>query len=399
MGFNISQLGADGRDGPDFDLIEHLNNSIARGSVLAEHQKRVIENYDLIKANEFDSKIRDHLSVVHGEMIELISEMDEEDLDIDQIVQVLNENELNDYFIGSELVPTNLSPKTLEFFFNELINSKNKENVGAFGRIYSDDDHGYNIAHYPSQLVLSPLISRNFLWNISLAGEGSIPNKLVMSTTVGFPFLAGVPDYLISIGFSPCCSINLLNCLLSEDVSGLPYHLWMKPALLINPVSDIWLLTQLDTSFMGNSIFENDDGLDDMSTEVEKLSFGVLGQLKDWSDEEALISGVSEGPLSKLFDTLKSIFKQCQDQGLDAEVFVTLILALRIISEFKSKRANWQDHITSESSTVRLVIYCNPEIDQVSRESIGRNSELTTNIIVTQLVTNFWIDNSYQIIA
>lgn len=394
MSYDVSKLNNDSRDGLGFELIAHLNGSISRGSILAVKQKQAIENFDLDIAQEYDLQVRRHLTSVREEMIDAFAEMDD-DFDWEPIVDLLFDNDMNDYFTDFDLIPNNLLPETVMYFFSELLNSKNEKEIGPFGKIYSDEEHGYNIAHYPAAMVLSPLIPRNFLWDISILGPDTVADRLQFRSTFGFPFLTGIPDYLISICFSPAASSNLLKKVFEDGRAGWHVDLWIQAALLINPVSDIWLLSQFDPGLLSNSLLDSGSGFDDMSTSAEELSFGVLNLLKVWNEINS--DSDDTGPLDGVFDTIKAIFEFSQDQGLDKETFVTLILVLRIIKEFKDQRADWKNFINSESNAIKLAIYCNPDIDEASRNHLQSGELSIDNPEIINLVRNFWLKDDYVI--
>jgi hypothetical protein len=376
----LSNLGRDARDGTTFDLRSHLERSVQRGSKLARVQLDTVNYFLHNSAARFDKEVRDELQLWEGQFKDLFSEL-ELDLDdfvlsdeFEELVEELTEHwaEFSDLPVGYSIYP-----ETFAYIFENL--RKSKIELGPFGTQGDNSGDYYRITHHAENLVLSPVIPRSLLWDISV---GKFANDLsfFMGGNWGGGHLDSLPAYLVGICASPIASINLLKTINeidpdSSELSGFAYYVknWVQFPLLVNPVSDIWLLATLEPANIANSFFNSHFGVQDMGS-TDSLSGGVLAGC----NHDFLSNGTLE------------IFKLSQELSFSEDLFAIALLAQRIIEEFKSERARISDHLDSLSEIVRAVIFSNPKLEKTATEKIDRHEAIFENKNLLELITLLW---------
>lgn len=389
----IERLGKDERDGPSFDLVAHLQASAKRGSRLATEQLRTIDNFDHGKAVLFDKEVRETLQTWENHFRELFAELD---CGLDDFVLSEEFDELvgeatdawADFF--DLQFGISIYPETVTFIFDSL--RKSKIEIGPFGSQGSGEGGGdnYRISHYAENLVLSPFIPRTLLWDISI---GEFANDMTFFMAWG-GHLDTLPAYIVEICASPVTSLNLLKAIHeiepdSAQVLAFCSYIktWVQFPLLVNPVTDIWLLAKLEPANIANSFFNSFFEKQDMTTTVEDkwdLEGGVLGVGYNWDF-------VSESSFQ--------IFKLSQELAFDEDLFATALLAQRIIEEFKCERARIEDHVNSESGIVRAIVFCSPESSSSMKQGINQEGSVFENQKFLDLIRSFWVRNDLSVVT
>jgi hypothetical protein len=384
----LSNLGRDARDGTTFDLRNHLERSVQRGSKLARVQLDTVNYFLHNSAGRFDKEVRDELQLWEGQFGDLFSEL-ELDLDdfvlSDEFMELMEE--LTEYWADIFDLPVGYSiyPETFAFIFENL--RKSKIELGPFGAQGDNSgDDNYRITHYAENLVLSPAIPRSLLWDISV---GEFANDLSYFGNTGGFHLNSLPAYLVGICASPIASINLLKTinkidLHSIEVPGFAYYVkdWVQFPLLVNPVSDIWLLGTLEPANIANSFFNSPFDVQDMGEEADGLSGGVLAGC----NHDFLSNGTLE------------IFKLSQELSFSEDLFAVALLAQRIIEEFKCERARISDHLDSLSEIVRAVIFCSPKLDSSVKQKINQDDYVFENQDLLDLITLLWTRDDLSVV-
>jgi hypothetical protein len=384
----IERLGKEDRDGMSFDLKSHLQASVKRGSRLATEQLRTIDNFDHGKAALFDKDVRDTLQIWENMFRNLFSELD---CDLDDFVLSDEFDELvseatSAWADSSDLeFGISIYPETVTLIFDSL--RKSKIEIGPYGSQGSGQVGGdnYRISHYAENLVLSPFIPRTLLWDISI---GEFANDMTFFMAWG-GHLDTLPAYLVGICASPVTSLNLLKAIheLEPDSAQAPafcsyIKTWVQFPLLVNPVTDIWLLAKLEPANIANSFFNAYDEAQDMDEDMDNLEGGVLCSY-NW---DFLSVGMRE------------IVKLSQELAFDQDLFSAALLAQRIIEEFKCERARIEDHINSESGIVRVVVFCNPNLESSAKQGIDQEDPLFENQKFLDLIRSFWVRNDLSVV-
>ena len=393
----IERLGKEDRDGVSFDLTSHLQASVARGSELARKQLFIVDNFDHGEASLFDQEVKKTLQLWEEQFRELYSEfeIDSEDSDLDDFILTDEFQELTSELTESWAeffdleVGISIYPETSVYVFESLL--KSKVGIGPFGSQGSGEsgsDH-YQISHYAENLVLSPFIPRTLLWDISI---GEFANDMTFFQARG-DYLDTLPSYLVGICASPTTSLNLLKAIneveLDSQVPGFCEYVktWVQFPLLVNPVTDIWLLAKLEPANIANSFFNSFFEKQDMTTRVEDkgdLEGGVLGVGYNWDF-------VSESTFQ--------IFKLSQEFAFDEDLFAAALLGQRIIEEFKCERVRIEDHLDSESGIVRAVAFCNPNLESSAKQGIDQGDPFFENQKFLDLITSLWSRNDLSVVV
>jgi hypothetical protein len=383
MSYDIKLLGSDDRDGLGFHLIKHLETSVEKGSFIAKKQLEAIENFDVAAAEAEDQKWRSYLlEDIQNEMEEFYSNFDDDDNPMEEWPpDFLHELrlELNDFH---NLIPNNLAPETTAFLF-ALIEQRNEEDIGPFGKY--EQDNGSSLFYMLDQISLSPLIPRDLLWKLS-DWDYAINDSLIIHQ---------IPEYLIYICISPACSINILKKIYKDFDLAAQRHLWLP--LILNPVTDIWLLTELhgdEMSFYADDhlppLFDNEE---DEWKYLENPNFWyILHELLFVWEENDCIDPVKKSILE--------IYKMCERLNITSDPIKALgILSLRVIQEFKSNRANWQSHIDSKSDAIRLIVLCNPEVGQGEKAQLNEMKLVKENPKLVDLISLLWQSEDLTVIV
>ena len=388
----LASLGRDERDGSEFDLIAQLTSSVQRGSKLAQAQLQRIKNFDHEVAKVIDAEIIELFETWEGKFKELFSDhsIDSEEfqeiLDSEEFEDLLAEMEIDadwdNYFAYNTGVESSVYPETIKYIFDGI--RKSKIGAGPFGAQGNNGDQ-YQIAHYAIHVALSPLIPRSFLWDISV---GEIAQDMTFYLR-DRDHLSNIPAYLLSTCISPASSINLLKAIFAlEDSTGPSFSQyvkeWLQFPLLVNPVTDIWLLSKLDPPNIANSMLNSFTESLDMESDFDDDIGGVLaGGFFVWSFN---------------FEGLQAVFKLCQERSFDEEAFATMVLAQRIIQEFKSERAISENHLHSTSEIVRAVIFSNPNLEKTTKEKIDRHEAIFENKNLLELIALLWTRDDLSVV-
>ena len=388
MSYDIKLLTSDDRDGLGFHLIKHLATSVEKGSFIAKKQLEAIENFDVAVAEEEDQKWRSYLlEDIQNEMEEFYSNFDDEDDLMEEWPPDFLDDlrlELNDF---NNLIPNNLAPETTAFLF-ALIEQRNEEDIGPFGKC---DEYGDapQLGYMFDQISLSPLIHRDLLWKLS--DWGYMINDSVI--------IGRIPEYMIYICISPACSINLLKKIYEDFEPDAQGHLWLP--LILNPVTDIWLLTELfghEMSFYAKDhlppVFDNEE--DEWKylngPAFANSDINILHELLFFWDEKDCIDPVKKSILE--------IYKMCERLNITSDPMKALgILSLRVIQEFKSNRANWQNHIDSKSDAIRLIVLCNPDIGKDGISQLNEMELVKENPKLVDLISSLWHSDELTVIV
>ena len=384
----LVELGQEARDGAEFDLLNHLERSVQRGSKLARVQLDTVNYFLHNTASLFDKEVRDKFQIWENAFRELFTELA---CDLDDYVLSDEFEEICDGLTESWAEFFDLSagfpiyPETFVYVFESL--RKSKIEIGPFGSQGSGEGGGdnYRISHYAENLILSPLIPRTLLWDISV---GEFGNDMSFFMAWG-GHLDTLPAYLVGICASPVTSLNLLKAINeiepgSAQVPGFRDHVktWIQFPLLANPVSDIWLLSRLEPGNVANSFFNHFDEVQDMSEDMDNLEGGVLMSYNG----------------DFLSDGMREVFKLSQELAFDEDLFAAALLGQRIIEEFKCERARIEDHVDSDSEIVRAVVFCNPNLESSAKQGIDQEDLLFENQKFLDLITSFWVRNDLSVV-
>jgi hypothetical protein len=381
----LARLGKEERDGATFDLMNHLEMSVQRGSKLARVQRDSVNEFSHSSAQLFDSQVRETFQFWERQFKDLFSELglDLEDFVISGNFEELVE-ELADYWAEFFVLETGVSiyPETITYIFESLL--KSTDEIGPFGAQGEYGDN-YRITHYVENLTLSPMIPRSLLWDISVE---DFANYLSYFSGDGF-HLDTLPAYLVGVCASPTASVNLLKAINEiepdfSQVSGFCFYIkkWVQFPLLINPVTDIWLLATLEPANIANSFFESKSDTQDMSVDKDSLEGGVLLEY-NWDF-------VSDG--------IREIFELSQGLSFNEDLFASALLGQRIIEEFRCERARIEDHINSEFGIVRAVVFCSPKLEPSEKQRVDQRDPFFKNQDFMDLITLFWARNDLSVV-
>ena len=200
-------------------------------------------------------------------------------------------------------------------------------------------------------------------------------------------------DYMSSLAVSPIMSRNLLHNLISQILQTLPNSGfdWIGLALLINANSDLHVLDSLSRSG-GDAISAGYCALPTSGGQTVENE-GICGPLvgKSWFASIEVFDGWKKTDLNGPLDedenppvVLKNLVKiatlyLATPQGLKEStrselaksvIFGNLLIAFRMIDEFKFGRASIGSELNSDSSLIRSVLYWMPGMDQIERDSL-----------------------------
>jgi hypothetical protein len=381
----LARLGKAERDGAAFDLMNHLEISVQRGSKLARVQLDTVNEFSHNSAELFDKEVRDTLRLWEGQFRDLLSELavDLEDFvladEFVELVEELTESWAEFFDLQSGV---SIYPETITYIFESLIKSTGE--IGPFGSQGENGDN-YRITHYAENLILSPLIPRPLLWEFSL---GEFANDMSYFSGDGL-HLDTLPAYLVGICASPTASLNLLKAIneIEPDFTQVPgfcFYIkrWVQFPLLVNPVTDIWLLATLEPANIANSFFNSGYESQDMKEDSDSLEEGVLLDY-NWDF---------------LSDGIREIFKLSQDLSFNEELFAAALLGQRIIEEFKCERARIEDHVDSESGIVRAVVFCSPSLESSAKQRVNQEDSVFKYQDFMDLITLFWARNDLSVV-
>jgi hypothetical protein len=358
-------------DEPDFDLLQTLIDAESRGSGLAAKLREIFQNFDSKQAEENHIKFQSYLAEMKAEFEEILESNDEDELE-----DVYDEDFLSEWkwkLFDSEFKPNNTSSDSFQLIFDEL--SLSVESSGAFGNAeLLEGCVGWENEMNHWGFLMSPFIPRS-----------------VLKSTIMWNFDSN--NYMSSLAVSPIMSRRLLHNLVIEILQTLPNSGfdWIGITLLVNANSDLHVLDSLYRNggkaiSAGYCAFPTSGG-----QTVENK--GVCGSLvgKSWFASIEVFDRWKKTDLVGSLDddqnppvVLKNLVKiatlyLATPQGLmettrselaKSVVFGNLLIAFRMISEFKFGRASIESEVNSDSSLIRSVLYWMPGMHPVKRESL-----------------------------
>ena len=357
-------------DEPDFDLLQTLIDAESRGSGLAGKLREIFQNFDTKQAEENHLKVQSYLAEMKAEFEQILEDNDEDEqedaYDFDFI------SEWHWKLFDSEFQPNNTSSKTSQLIFDELTLSY--ESSGAFGNAeLLEDCVGWQNEMELGGFLISPFVPRS-----------------VLESTMIWNFDSN--NYMSSLAVSPIMSRRLLHHLVDQILQTLPNSGfdWIGLALLVNANSDLHVLDSLfrsggDAISAGYCFFPTSGG---QTVEDEGVCGPLVGKwfasvevFDNWK-ETHLIGPLDEDENPPV--VLKNLVKVATlylatPQGLKEStrselaksvIFGNLLIAFRMISEFKFGRASIESELNSDSSLIRSVLYWMPGMDTVKRESL-----------------------------
>jgi len=357
-------------DEPDFDLLQTLIDAESRGSGLAGKLREIFQNFDTKQAEENHLKVQSYLAEMKAEFEQILEDNDEDEqedaYDFDFI------SEWHWKLFDSEFQPNNTSSKTFQLIFDELTLSY--ESSGAFGNAeLLEDCVGWQNEMELGGFLVSPFVPRS-----------------VLESTMIWNFDSN--NYMSSLAVSPIMSRRLLHHLVDQILQTLPNSGfdWIGLALLVNANSDLHVLDSLFRSgggaiSAGYCFFPTSGG---QTVEDEGVCGPLVGKwfasievFDNW-EETDLIGPLDEDENPPV--VLKNLIKiatlyLATPQGLKEStrseleksvIFGNLLIAFRMIDEFKFGRASIESEVTSDSSLIRSVLYWMPGMDTVKRESL-----------------------------
>jgi len=377
-------------DEPEFNLLQTLIDAESRGSGLATRLREIYVNFDSVQASKNHEKIKSSLVDMQNELNDILSNCDEDE----------QETAFEDFFIdcaeffdGGWGYPINTSAESYQVIFDEL--SKSMETSGPFGNSEllqtgeQFEEVGWTNNMQMWGFLLSPFIPRNVLR--SWVGWHSQDN-----------------NYMSSIAVSPILSKRLLSYIV-EDIIKIHGSQWIGFALLVNANSDLHVLDSIckygrDGQDIAYSYCEFPTGGGSSEEDV-----GVCGPITGrWDSPEFfnelgwtrddLTGSVIEGdkPLCNLvrvtslyLETTQGSKEKSRSALSSSATFGKLLVAFRMIQEFKYGRASLEDQIESESTLVRSVLYWKPGLNEGSREKL-RAEGLAFEEEIGQLLMKGW---------
>lgn len=301
-------------------------------------------------------------------------------------------------FDGTILQDANVDNGTYALILEEY--RKSKLDRGPFGN--SSSLQVFDFAYYMELCGFfhSPFISEDILQDFfSLARE----DDLYLNMT--------------SIAVSPILSTQKLH----ELVDGLwgssadGSLLWINLAILINANSDIYVLNGLGSN-SAEDLAICYCNLPSVGDDV--YEYGVCGSLSGmfwftppevfdaWTSEDLigeLEEDEDECPGKEVLSNLIEIARQylrtsegkkenSREKLRQSETFGKLLVAFRMIQEFKYARARVEDEIKSESDLVRSVLYWKPGLDSALRRELLEKG-LCFPEEIGELLVNGWNKN------
>jgi hypothetical protein len=357
-------------DEPDFDLLQTLIDAESRGSGLAAKLRETFQNFDFKQAKENHIKVQSYLAEMKAEFEEILESNDEDELE-----DVYDEDFLSEWkwkLFDSEFKPNNTSSDSFQLIFDEL--SLSVESSGAFGNAeLLEGCVGWENEMNHWGFLMSPFIPRN-----------------VLKSTMMWNFDSN--NYMSSLAVSPIMSLRLLHNLVNQILQTLPNSgfNWIGIPLLVNANSDLHLLDSLYRNggaaiSAGYCAFPTSGGL---TLEDEGVCGSLVGKwfasvdvFDNWKKSD-LIGPLHEDQnppvvLKNLVEiatmylaTPQGLQQSTRSELAKSEFFGNLLIAFRMISEFKFGRASIESEVNSDSSLIRSVLYWMPGMDPVKRENL-----------------------------
>jgi hypothetical protein len=355
-------------DGPDFDLLQTLIDAESRGSGLAAELREIFQNFDTKQAEENHVKVQSYLAEMKAELEQILTDYDE-----DEIQGAFDDDFVSEWtwkLFDSEFQPNNTSGETFQMIFDEL--SLSYQSSGAFGTAeLLEDCVGWQNEMDLRGFLVSPFVPRNVLESMMIWNSDS-------------------NNYLSSLIVSPIMSRKLLHYLVNVMLPNYGSSDWIGLALLVNANSDLHVLDSLcrsggDAISAGYCFFPTSGG---QSLEDEGVCGALVGKwfasvdvFNNWKRKD-LIGPLDEdqNPPAVLKNLVKiaalylatpqGLMESTRSELAKSVVFGNLLIAFRMISEFKFGRASIESEVNSDSSLIRSVLYWMPGMDPVKRESL-----------------------------
>jgi hypothetical protein len=355
-------------DEPDFDLLQTLIDAESRGSGLAAKLREIFQNFDVKQAKENHIKVQSYLAEMKSELEQILTDYDE-----DEIQGAFDDDFVSEWvwkLFDSEFEPNNTSRETFQLIFDEL--SLSYQSSGAFGNAeLLEDCVGWQNEMDLQGFLVSPFVPRNVLE--SMMTWSSYSN-----------------NYMSSLIVSPIMSRKLLHYLVDVMLPNYGSSDWIGLALLVNANSDLHVLDSLcrsggDAMSAGYCFFPTSGG---QSLEDKGVCGSLVGKwlasvdVFDTWKETDLIGPLDEDQnppivlknlvkIATLYlATPQGLMENTRSELAKSVVFGNLLIAFRMISEFKFGRASIESEVNSDSSLIRSVLYWMPGMDPVKRENL-----------------------------
>lgn len=355
-------------DEQEFDLLQTLIDAESRGSGLAAKLREIFQNFDTKQAEENHIRVQSFLAEMKAEFEQILTDYDE-----DEIQDAYDDDFVSEWawkLFDSEFRPNNTSSESFKLIFDEL--SLSYQSSGSFGNAeLLEDCVGWQNEMDLRGFLVSPFVPRNVL-----------ESMMTWSTYRN--------NYMSSLIVSPIMSQKLLHYLVDVMLPNYGSSDWIGLAVLVNANSDLYVLDALcrsggDAMSAGYCFFPTSGG---QSLEDEGVCGSLVGKwlasvdvFDNWKATDLI------GPLDEDQNppvVLKNLVKVATmylatPQGLKEStrselaksvVFGNLLIAFRMISEFKFGRASIESEVNSDSSLIRSVLYWMPGIDPVKRENL-----------------------------
>jgi len=354
-------------DEPNFDLLQTLIDAESRGSGLAAELREIFQNFDTKQAEENHIKIQSYLAEMKSEFEQILEDNDEDEqedaYDFDFI------SEWHWKLFDSEFKPSNTSSETFQLIFDEL--SLSYQSSGAFGNAELLEDFvGWQNEMDLRGFLVSPFVPRNVLESMMIWNYDS-------------------NNYMSSLIASPIMSQRMLHKLVDQVLQTSSFD-WIGLALLINANSDLHVLDSLcrsggDAISAGYCFFPTSGG---QSLEDEGVCGSLVGKwfasidvFDNWKrtdligpldqDQNPPVVLINLVKIASLYlATPQGLIESTRSELAKSVVFGNLLIAFRMISEFKFSRASIESEVNSDSSLIRSVLYWMPGMDPVKRENL-----------------------------
>lgn len=379
-------------DEPDFDLLQTLMDAESRGSELAKKLRGAYVNFDSVQSIENHKKLIVLLEQMRNNLEETSDNYDEDEQDeaFEEFWETLPP--WNVVLFDSDFTPINTSGDSFRLIFDEL--SKSRFSSGSFGNaeMLVEIAPWENAMNYWGFLI-SPFIPRGVLARNIL-------------------FACDSDDYMSSFIVSPILSKRLINIVVDRYVAILGSQ-WLALALLVNANSDLRVLDLIsryglsDAFARGYCEFPTRGGMDIhpigvCGPLVGKTWFAMAEEVfENWKDDDLIGQLNEEAPkvlqnlvnVATLYlETSQGLQENSREELAKSQTFGNLLVAFRMIDEFKFGRAQVKDEIDSESPLIRSVLYWMPGLESQTRDRILNKGVLFTEEI-GKIVTRGWTDN------
>lgn len=380
--------------------LDILIDAESRGSVLAMKLKQQFIDFDKSKAEANHERLVKALQDMLEEFNEIEKSLDEDDPDLDEFgLFVADWCEL--LFDGDVIQDSNVQEKTYALILEEY--RKSKVDCGPFGNSFLLQAFTYTNSINYYGFLLSPFISEELLrqfFDLDLANDGDLSLNMT------------------SIAVSPILSTETLHAIVDGQWVLSPRRdlLWINLAILINANSDIYVLDQLGSYDNARDLALCYCGLPSAGEAV--WEYGVCGSLTymqwfsppeifadAWTSEDLIgelddeVEDAGKEVLSNLIGIARRYLQTPQgkkedsrEKLMESETFGRLLVAFRMIQEFRYGRAKVEDELITESALVRSVLYWKPDLDSAIRKDL-REKGLCFPEEIGELLVNGWNQN------